>query len=73
VAADCVVDDHARHRFAVFFLLGRIDAVSFRVYGKAVDGVLHRKILELAIVVWVVLLENGNRPLEDLVQDVRDS
>ena len=52
-----VVYDHARHGFAVRFLLRRVDTVSVGVHCQGVHLFLNRKILQLAVVIGVVHLE----------------
>src|SRR5580704_1598407 len=56
------VDHHPCDRFAIFFLFGCVHTMRFEVDGQAVHGVLHAEISELAIVVRIVLMENGNGP-----------
>src|SRR5579864_887776 len=59
-AGYCLIDDHARHRLAVFLLFGRVDAVGALVDGQAVDPALYGEVLQLAVVVGIILLEDGD-------------
>src|SRR6266446_322555 len=54
---DCFVNDHSGDRFAVSFLLRRIDTVSFRVYCQAMYLLLNRKVFQLAVVIGIIHLE----------------
>src|SRR5437899_8295264 len=54
---DCFVNNHSGDRFAVSFLLRRINTVSLRVYCQAVYFLLNRKVFELAVVLGIVHLE----------------
>src|SRR6266852_639609 len=56
---DCFVDDHPRHRLSVLFLLRRVNAMRLGINSKAVDCMLDAKVFQLAVVVWIVLMENG--------------
>src|SRR5712692_8024271 len=52
-----VIHNHARHAFAIRFLLGRVDTVRVGVHRQAVYFLLNRKVFQLAVVIRVVRLK----------------
>ena len=53
-----LIDHHSRNRFAVFLLLGRVNAVCFRVNSEAMNRVLNPEVFQLAVMLWIILMEN---------------
>src|SRR5437899_691409 len=53
-----VIDNHARHRTAVFLLFRRVNAMGSNVDSKAMYFPLNGKILELTKVIGVLLLKH---------------
>src|SRR5882724_7320212 len=59
--SDGLVDDHPRDRLSLLLLLRRINAMRLGVNGEAMDGMRDAKVFQLAVVVWIILMENGQR------------
>src|SRR5580704_8479011 len=55
---DGLIDHHSRNRFAVLLLLWCVNAMCFRINGKAVNSVLDAEVFQLAVMLWVILMEN---------------
>src|SRR6266852_826029 len=53
-----VIHNHARHAFAIRFLLGRVDTVRVGVHRQAVYFLLNRKVFQLAVVIRIIHLEH---------------
>src|SRR5436309_15547126 len=45
---------------SVLFLLRRVNPMSLGIHGKAMNRVLNGKVFHLSVVVWIILMENGN-------------
>jgi hypothetical protein len=54
-----LVHNHPRDWFTVLFLLRRVNTVGLRIDGETVDSMLDAKVFELAVMIWIVLMENG--------------
>src|SRR5205823_14940220 len=58
--SNCLVHHHPGDRFAILFLLRRVDTVSLQIHCEAVYRVLDSKVFELAVVIGAVLMKNGD-------------
>ena len=56
---DDFVHNHTCDGLSVLFLLGGINAMGLGIDGKTVNRMLDAKIFELAVMIWVVLMEDG--------------
>ena len=54
-----LVHNHPRDWFSVLFLFRRVNAMGLGINGKTMDSMLDAKVFQLAVVVWIVLMENG--------------
>src|SRR5436305_8762601 len=41
-------------------LAPRVNPMSLGIHGEAMDSVLNAKVFQFAVVVWIILMENGN-------------
>src|SRR6266481_7932429 len=57
--SDRLIDDHPRDRLSILFLLRRVNAMRLGINGEAMDCMLDAKVFQLAVVVWIILMENG--------------
>src|SRR2546426_8420968 len=55
-----LVHHHSRDWFSVLLLLRRVNAVGLRIDGETVDSVLDAKVVQFAVMIWIVLMENAN-------------
>src|SRR5213079_2772109 len=58
--SNCLVDDHPRDRLAIHFLFRCVYPMRFLVHGYRVYRVLDSKVFELAVMIRVVLMKNGD-------------
>ena len=58
----CFINHHPRDGLSVFLLLRRVHPMGFEIDGERVHRVLHPEVLEFAIVVPVILVENSDGP-----------
>src|ERR1700730_14729958 len=57
--SDGLIDDHPRDRLSVLFLLRRVNTMRPGINSEAMDCMLDAKVFQLAVVVWIILMENG--------------
>ena len=57
--SDGFVHNHTRDGLSVLFLLGGVNAMGLWIDGETVDSVLDAKIFQLAVMIWIVLMEDG--------------
>src|SRR5438132_14073868 len=57
---DGLIDHHPRDWLSVFLLLWRVNAMGLRIYSKAMDRVLDGEVFQFTVVVWIILMEDGN-------------
>src|SRR2546429_1090709 len=55
-----LVHHHPSNGLSVLFLLRRVNPMSLGIHGEAMDSVLNAKVFQFAVVVWIILMENGN-------------
>src|SRR5438034_6523731 len=58
--SNCLVDDHPRDRLAILFLFRGVETVRSQIHGHRVYRVLDSKVFELAVVIGVVFMKNGD-------------
>jgi len=61
--SDRLVEDHPCDRLSILFLLRRVNTMRLGINGEAMDCMLDAKVFQLAVVVWIILMENGEAPL----------
>lgn len=57
-----MVHDHTGYRLTVFFLFRGVHTVGVNIHRECMYCVLHLEILDLAVVVWIVLMDDRDGP-----------